>query len=137
MASEGLVDVTVQLGALLVREFIAAMGYHVAPAALGTLVRMLPLMVLPFAAARSLWRGAFWLALALICMELFFVYNRLTGFANKPLTVAELIGNGGELLLGLILLTRRRPWGERQNRRLSERAGRLWRRTRGKAPGGD
>ena len=74
----------------------------------GTVVRMLPVLVLPFAAWRQLRRRRTSFALSLLLIELYFIFNRLVVFALKPLSLAELIGNLGEVWLGVLLLRPRK-----------------------------
>ena len=71
---------------------------------LGTLVRMLPVLVIPFSAWRQFRRGRPSYGLALLMIELYFIFNRLTVFALKPLGLAELVGNVGLIWLGVLLL---------------------------------
>ena len=110
MSIESVLTILTELIAYLLREGVALLGTVVATSDVAAVWRFAPIVALPFAVMRSFWRGAFGLGVALLGMEIYFVYNRLTVFANKPLSLAELLGNLSELLLALILLIRKERW---------------------------
>ena len=105
--------VVTNLVAAFMRGFQTLGALPIANPEIGTVVRMLPVLVLPFAAWRQLRRRRIPYALSLGLIELYFIFNRLTVFALKPLSLAELIGNLGEVWLGVLMLRPRKETPDR------------------------
>lgn len=97
------------LVAAFLRGFQTIGATTVANPDLGTLVRMLPVLVIPFSALRQFQRRRPSYGLALLMIETYFIFNRLTVFALKPLSLAELVGNIGLIWLGVLLLRPQKP----------------------------
>ena len=95
--------------AAFLRGFQTIGAYALASPELGTLVRMLPVLVIPFAAWRQFRRCRAQYGLSLLLIEVYFIFNRLTVFALKPLSLAELLGNIGLIWLGVLLLRPQTP----------------------------
>lgn len=110
MQVDGYISAFFALLALAVRWLLSGGGHVVASPDWGLIWRFAPIVVLPFAAWRSLRRGAPLLGIALIAIEVYFIYNRLTVFSSKPLVLAELLGNLGLMLLGLLFITPQKYW---------------------------
>ncbi len=108
MHLEIILTVLADLLGLSVRWFITTMAREVASPDVATLWRMAPILILPFAAGRAFTRCRFVLALALVFVELYFLFNRLTIFSLKPLSLAELLGNVGLITLAFLLLLPKR-----------------------------
>lgn len=113
MTPEQIVTISTELIYAALREFQSLMATPLANPQIGSFVRILPILALPFGAMRALSARAWTskvLGMALIFIELYFIYNRLTVFAIKPLVVGELIGNAGLMMLGVLLLLPQRYW---------------------------
>ncbi|MGY2892736.1 hypothetical protein [Deinococcus sp. UYEF24] len=99
----------VNLLAALVRAFVIWGSPLVADNDAATAIRMVPVIFLAFAAIRQVQRWRLVRASGLILMDLYFLFNRLTVFAVKPMTLAELLGNLGMLVVAFALLMPGRP----------------------------
>ena len=97
--------------AALLRQFVAFGGAVVAGPDIGVAVRFLPLLILGAASIRQFRMCRPLLGFALIFTDLYFLYNRLSVFATKPLVLAEVIGMIGLSVLGawLLMLPRKEP----------------------------
>jgi len=99
----------VNLLAALVRGFVAWGSPLVAGNDAATAIRMTPVIFLACAAFRQVQRWRLVRASGLVLMDLYFLFNRLTVFAVKPMTLAELLGNLGMVVVALALLLPGRP----------------------------
>ena len=86
----------------MLRGFIEYGSITLADGALATQLRLLPVFLFVASVARLFFRRRYLLAACVLAADLYFVYNRLTVFAVRPLNVAELVGNIG--LIGLAIL---------------------------------
>jgi hypothetical protein len=100
--------------AAFLRGFQTLLATELGSPEIGTLVRMLPVLVIPFAAFRQFQRRRLPYGLSLLLIEVYFIFNRLTVFALKPLSLGELLGNIGLIWLGVLLLRPERPRKERK-----------------------
>ena len=124
------------LFAFVLRQGVEWLAGEVFSADVAIIVRMACIIPLLFGAVRAWKRGYYALAIPLFLIELYFLYNRLTIFADKPMAWAELIGNVGLLWLGVLFLVPFRYWrqGRQQadeDRLAAERAAGSWGRRKG------
>jgi len=94
----------VNLLAALVRGFVAWGSPLVADNDAATTIRLVPVIFLACAAFRQVQRWRLVRALGLILMDLYFLFNRLTVFSVKPMSLGELLGNIGMVVVALALL---------------------------------
>lgn len=86
-------------------RWVMLTGAHVvASQDVGTLVRLLPVFMLPFSVLRLAIRRRAGLAVLIAGMDYYFLFNRLTVFSVKPLALAELVGNVCIIGLALVLM---------------------------------
>lgn len=106
------------LFAFVLRQSVEGLGYVVVGGVMAVIIRIACIIPLLFGAVRSWKRGYYVLALPLFLIELYFLYNRLTVFSVRPLSIAEALGNLGLLWLGILFLIPFRYW--RQGRRQAD-----------------
>ena len=94
-----LVWMLVNILAAGVRWFIQTGAIPVTDKDYATLLRLTPVVLLAGSVYRLLRRRRWVEALFIACMDLYFLYNRMTVFSARPLVLAEMIGNLG--LIGL------------------------------------
>lgn len=87
-----------------VRAFADYGATFIASPDIGAFARVVPIIVLFWATVRQFRRGKVLRGLSLIATLVYFLYNRVAVFNDKPLVLAELLGNAGLILLALTLI---------------------------------
>jgi hypothetical protein len=69
-----------------------------------TLLRLTPVWMLAGSAYRLLIRRRWYEFVAIVAIDYYFLFNRLTVFSSRPLVLAEMIGNLGLIALSISLM---------------------------------